>query len=265
LGPLAFQPSELAKGTLIIYLGAWLAARQKQIGKMGTYLPFVGVLAVVSVLMLQQPDLGTLAVMLAIAFVMYFLAGMTWQQIALTVGVGVVAFLLIVVLVPYRRERLTTFLQPCVDQKGACYHVDQLGIAIGSGGWWGRGFGESKEKLGFLPEPQTDSIWAVTVEELGAVRALAIVLAFLVIAWRGARIVLRVGDPFGALVAAGITTWLVFQVLLNVMSMLHLIPLTGVPLPFVSYGGSSLLVTMVAVGILLSISRFVGVDNNHEG
>lgn len=255
LGPLTFQPSEIAKLTFLMYLSAWLAKRQDQMHDIvGTFLPFMAVLGVVSFLLLREPDFGTLAVFFTSAVAVYAVAGMTWQQF--TLGAGSVALALSAVLaVPYRRARILTFLDPSQDTSGISWHVKNIAIAIGSGGWFGLGFGQSVQKRLFLPEPHTDSIFAIITEELGFFVAALVILAYIFLAYRGYRAALRAQDTFGRLLAVGITSWFAFQAFLNLASMAHIVPLVGIPLPFISYGGTNLMVSMVAVGVLLNISR----------
>lgn len=252
----SFQPSELAKLTLIIYLSGWLTQRKDEMHSITqTFLPFLAIMAVVSFLMLKEPDFGTLAIMLAASAAVYFTAGMDWKQIILGVLVAIVAFTGIAMSSEYRRARVMTFLRPHEDTSNASYHVYNIGVAVGSGGAWGLGFGESRQKRGFLPEPQTDSIFAVISEELGSLRSVLVILAFAVLAWRGLRIASLVEDRFGQLMATGITVWFIFQAFMNLGAMLQVIPLVGVPLPFISYGGTNLVISMLAVGILLNISK----------
>jgi cell division protein FtsW len=255
IGPLNFQPSELAKLTFLMYISAWLAKREDQMRDIvGTFLPFMGVLAVVSFLLLKQPDFGTLTVFFTSAVAVYAVAGMTWQQFVLGIG-GVGIALIGVLATPYRRARILSFLDPSQDTSGISWHVKNIAIAIGSGGWFGLGFGASGQKRLFLPEPHTDSIFAVITEELGFIVASIVVLAYIFLAYRGYRIALRAQDTFGRLLAVGITSWFIFQAFLNLASMAHLVPLVGIPLPFISYGGTNLIVSLAAVGVLLNISR----------
>lgn len=255
LGPLTFQPSELAKLTFLIYLSGWLAKREGQMRDIvGTFLPFVAVLAIVSFLLLREPDFGTLTVFFTSAVAVYLVAGMTWQQVILGAG-GVFAALGAILSTPYRRARILTFLDPTQDTGGISWHVKNIAIAIGSGGWFGLGFGASGQKRLFLPEPHTDSIFAVITEELGFVVATLVVLAFIFFAYRGFRVALRAQDAFGRLLAVGITSWITFQAFINLASMAHLVPLVGIPLPFISYGGTNLVISLAAVGVLLNISR----------
>lgn len=255
LGGISFQPSELAKLTFTMYLSAWFVSRKDDIGSLQkTFLPFVALCGAISFLVLKQPDLGTLSIILAAAIAVYIVAGITWQQVLL--GAGIIAVTLGGILAePYRRARVLTFLDPSQDASGISYHVNNIAIAIGSGGWFGLGFGASGQKRLFLPEPQTDSIFAVITEELGFVVALILIAVFVFIMYRGYRIAVQAPDMFGRLLAAGITSWFAFQTFINLASMLHIVPLVGVPLPFISYGGTNLIISMAAVGVLLSISR----------
>ncbi|HSI20655.1 MAG TPA: putative lipid II flippase FtsW [Verrucomicrobiae bacterium] len=255
IGPLSFQPSELGKLTFLMYVSAWLARRQEQMHDIvGTFLPFAAVLTIISFLLLKQPDFGTLAVFFAAAVSIYLVAGMTWQQFVLGSS-GVCLALLAILSEPYRRARITTFLNPTSDTSGISWHVNNIAIAIGSGGWFGLGFGASGQKRLFLPEPHTDSIFAVITEELGFMVGALVVVAFIFLAYRGFRIALRSQDVFGRLLAVGITSWFAFQAFLNLGSMAHLVPLVGVPLPFISYGGTNLIISLAAIGVLLNISR----------
>jgi cell division protein FtsW len=250
-----FQPSELAKLTFLIYLSAWLCDRKEEIASITkTFLPFVVIMAILTGLMLAEPDFGTLSVILASGISVFVVAGMTWQQCTLGIGTAA-AGIGAIFLEPYRRARLETFLNPNDVTGPAAYQIKNIAIALGSGGWFGLGFGQSGQKRLFLPEPHTDSIFAIITEELGFIVAAIIIGVYVFIAYRGYRIALTCNDAFGRLLAVGITTWLVFQAFINLASMLRLVPLVGVPLPFISYGGTNLLISMAAVGILLNISR----------
>lgn len=260
-----FQPSELAKLTFIIYVSAWLVQRQSQIKDITTtFLPFVAVLLAVSYLMLKQPDFGTLSIILVSVIAVYYVAGLTWKQAFLGICIAVLGGSL-VLSSPYRRARLLTFLDPSQDTSGKSYHIKNISIAIGSGGAWGLGFGESRQKRLFLPEPHTDSIFAITAEELGSVRSFLLVAVFCLLVVRGFSVALRAQDLFGRLLAVGITTWFGFQTFINLGSMLHLVPLVGVPLPFVSSGGTNLMISLLAVGVLLNISSQARVVQGYSG
>ena len=256
-----FQPSELAKLTFIIYLSAWLTERKNKMGSLSeTFIPYAGVLAVVSVLMLKEPDFGTLSIILAAAIAIYFVAGLTWKQAVIGLMVFALAVTAVSLSSPYRRQRLMTFINPSSDPSGASYHVKNIAIAVGSGGWRGLGFGESRQKRLFLPEPYTDSIFAVITEELGFVSAEILILVYCFLIYRGYLIAARTPDRFGQLMAVGITTWFAFQAFINLGSMVSLVPLVGVPLPFISYGGTNLVISLAGAGLLLNISRFANID-----
>ena len=205
--------------------------------------------------MLVQKDLGTLAIIVCIVASMLTIAGAPLYQLA--AGGGLTAFLLwlAIKIEPYRLERFLTFLNPESNSLGAGYHIKNALIAIGSGGLLGLGFGQSKQKYLYLPEAHTDSIFAIISEELGFLRAAVIIIVFAFIAIRGFRIAANAPDTFSRLVAGGITTWFLAQMFINIGAMLSILPLTGVPLPFVSYGGSSLVILLAAVGVLVNISK----------
>ena len=255
LGGQSLQPSELTKLTFTIYVSAFLAARQDKLESMsGTFIPYLAVMAGIALLMLKEPDFGTLTIIVLPAIAIYLVAGLTWKQAS--VGVAILAVSMTAILTsPYRRARVLTFLDPSQSSLGQSYQVQQIGIAVGSGGLFGLGFGESRQKRLFLPEPHTDSIFAIITEELGGVRASILVLLFCFLIYRGYRVAMRCPDPFGRYVATGITTWFGFQAFINFGSMLHVVPLVGVPLPFISYGGTSLLISLASAGILLNISQ----------
>lgn len=244
------QPSELAKLTLIIYLSAWFSEKEK--GRLLAFLLLTGLLLA---LILFQPDMGTAVVLAVVALFLYFLSGAPlWHFAILLPPAGILGFILIRIS-PYRFQRLASFLNPNVDPLGASYHLRQILIALGSGGLWGLGIGQSRQKYAYLPESMTDSIFAIIGEELGFLGTVVLVLIFLFFIWRGFKIAQAAPDRFGQLLAAGITSWFGIQIFVNLAAMLAIIPLTGVPLPFISYGGSSLIVAMSGVGILLNISR----------
>ncbi len=251
------QPSELLKLSYILYLASWFENRGQRIQKLQEgFLPFLILLIPAVLFLVAQRDLGTLLIILVTTGIIYFAAGAPWWHIGTGVAIGVVLVLFLIVLAPYRMQRLTTFLHPQTDKLGAGYHINQSLLAVGSGGAWGRGFGQSLQKYLYLPEPHTDSIFAIVVEELGFVRTLFVLAAIGLLAYRGYQIAARAGDDFGRIVAFGITTWLLFQSLINIGAILGLVPLTGVPLPFISYGGTSLISCLIGVGILLNISKY---------
>ncbi len=256
LGPISFQPAELVKLTFLLYLAAWLERQGEGIRHWQSgFGPFLTIMAILGLLIMLQPDLGTLTVIFAIAAAMFFTAGSSFLQIgASIIGVsGLVA--LLVRIAPYRLQRFLTFLSPGKDCLGSGYQICQSLLGIGSGGWFGLGFGQSRQKYLYLPQAHTDSIIVIMTEELGFLRVTAIIIAFAALGWCGYRIAQTAPDMFGRLVAVGITSWIIFQSFVNIGANIGLIPLTGVTLPFISAGGSSLIVTLAAVGVLLNISK----------
>ncbi len=249
------QPAEFAKLAIIVYLAFWLAARRDRIAATGTTVPFALLVAVVAGLVVAEPDLGTAIVIGAIALSLYFAAG---ARLVVFAGLGALAGTVTVMLAiaqPYRLQRLLTFLDPWRDPRGAGFQAIQSLYGLALGGPFGEGLGAGKEKFGFLPAPYTDSIFSVIGNELGMVGTGLVIFLFLAFAFRGTRIALRAPDAEGALLAIGITVWLSFQAWLNMAVVASLVPMTGITLPFISYGGSSLCVGLVAVGILLSVGR----------
>lgn len=250
LGFTTVQPSEFAKLAVIIYLSAWFANKEK-----GRLLAFLMLLGIIVGLILLQPDMGTALIMAGTAVVLYFLSeAPLWHFIALgplvALGAGALA-----IFSPYRLKRLTSFLDNGTDPLGASYHIRQALIAIGSGGLFGLGLGNSRQKYSYLPEATTDSIFAIISEELGFIGAVFIIAVFVFFIISGIKVATNCKEPFGRLLAAGIVSWLTIQTLVNLGAMAALIPLTGVPLPFISYGGSALVVELAGVGILLNISK----------
>jgi len=251
-----FQPSELAKLTFIIYLAAWFSKNQKNIKSFKqVFLPFLILLCMVSVLIILQPDLGTLIVFLSIAVVLYFLA----KGSLLLIGfLGVTSIPLIIGMVkvaPYRINRITAFLHPETDPLGIGYHVNQAILAISSGGLFGRGIGYSVQKVHSLPEVVSDSIFAVMAEELGFILISVVVLLYLILVYQIFSLAGQTKDYFPKLLAGGIGFWFIFQAIVNMAAMLGLLPLTGMPLPLIGYGGSNFVIFCAAFGILMNISR----------
>jgi cell division protein FtsW len=257
-GPVGLQPAELAKLALIIYLAAWLGSRRDAIARPAVLLPFFLVTAVLGALVVAEPDLGTAIVILATAMTMYFIAGARLRVFAALAGLAAVVTAAVAVAEPYRLARLTTFLDPWSDPQKSGFQTIQSLYGLALGGLFGEGLGAGREKFGYLPAPYTDSIFAVLGDELGLAGTLLVIVLFFVVAYRGIVIALRARDPMGALLAAGITTWLVFQAWVNMAVVASLVPMTGITLPFISYGGSSLCVGLIAVGILLNVGREAG-------
>jgi cell division protein FtsW len=258
LGILSFQPSEVAKLALVIYLAHWLERRAERVRRVRDGLaPFAVMSGLVLALVLMQNDMGTATVIATAAMAMFVVAGANLLQLVPALGIGAGALALVVARSGMRRARLDAWLHPlppgCAD--AVSYQLCQGLISLGSGGWFGRGLGDSLQKAGYLPNPFTDSIFAIIGEELGLVGCLVTLGLFAALAYRGIRISQRAPDRLGALLACGVTSWLVIQALVNVGSVVDAIPFSGVPLPLVSYGGSSLVVSLAAIGILLNISR----------
>jgi len=259
LGPFSFQPAELVKLTFILYLAIWLSKKEKEeLKKFSTgFLPFLVILGVISLLIALQPDIGTLFVILSTALIVYFSAGARFSHLFLTAAGGGSLLFLLIKISPYRTARLTTFLHPELDPQGIGYHINQAFLAIGSGGLFGRGFGHSRQKFLYLPEVTGDSIFAIVCEELGYIFALILIGLFLLLFIRIIKIAKECDDPFGKLLAIGIASWFTIQAFLNISAMIGIAPLTGIPLPFVSHGGTALAIGMAAVGILINMSRQV--------
>lgn len=256
IGGFSLQPAEIVKLTFLLYLAAWLDAR----GDAGArdvksgLLPFLVLLAIIGMLIMLQPDLGTFSVIVMTSLIVYFLGGASLGHLAALGGVGGLLIMALINGASYRAQRLMTFLHPELDPQGVGYHINQALLAIGSGGIIGQGFGHSRQKFSYLPEVAGDSIFAIMAEELGFVLIAAFILFLLLFLWRGLKIAGRAPERFGMLVASGIVALLAVQVFVNIGSMLSLLPLTGITLPFVSYGGTSLVVMCAAMGIMLNIS-----------
>jgi cell division protein FtsW len=258
LGPIPpFQPSEVMKLALIVYFSAWFSGKDllRKTDFFEGVVPFLLMLGIIAFLVMKQPDTGTLGILFIIALAMFFSAGARLSHIALLFGSGLAGLGVLILLAPYRMKRLLVFLNPDHDPSGAGYQIRQALIALGSGGFLGVGLGHSRQKFLYLPEPMTDSIFAVLGEELGFVGCVVVIALFLFFAYRGFRIAQKAPDEFGRLLAVGIVSWIVFQAFINIFAITGLMPLTGVPLPFISYGGTSLAAILGAIGILLNISK----------
>lgn len=256
LGVFVLQPSEIAKLIMVIYLAAWLDRRESELRQArSTLLPFLITVGLVAGLVLMEPDLGTTTIIVAIAMVLYFAAGAPWKYILGVLGAGMTFVLLLIKIEPYRAQRFTVFLNPDLDPLGIGYHINQALLAIGSGGWLGLGLGHSRQKFNYLPEPAGDSIFAVTAEELGFIFVTFFIAVWAFFIFRGLRVAQHAPDRFGQLVAIGIMTWLGLQAFLNIGALSGILPLTGIPLPFLSHGGSAIIANLAAIGILLNISR----------
>lgn len=259
------QPGELAKLTMIIYIATWLTSKGDQIRDV-TYglIPFAVLIGAVAGLIVAQPDVSTSILIVLTALAMFFFAGADIFQLAMGGAVSVITFLLLITQFPHARRRLIEWLAVWGDPTRVSYHIQQALIALGSGGPLGLGLGQGKQKLGYLPAPHTDSIFAVLGEELGFVGCIVVIGLYVLLAYRGFKIAREAPDAFAALVACGVTCCLVFQALVNVAVVTGLAPFTGVALPFISSGGSSMGVSLTGVGLLLSISRGKRVGKRRE-
>lgn len=248
VGAFGFQPAELTKFSIIVYFATLFEKRRD-------FLPFLLVVSFVLGLLILEPDLGTAAIVVATGFAVYFVAGAPLGKILTLSTLALILTPILIFLSPYRKLRLMSFWNSYFDARGASYHVKQILIALGSGGIFGRGFGQGRQKFLFLPEVATDSIFAVIAEELGLLGALVLIFALFFLVYRSFRLALLVKDPFAKMLVSGIAFGIGFQTVINLGAMVVLIPLTGVPLPFISYGGSSLLICLAEMGIVYNISK----------
>ena len=265
-GPVGIQPSELAKLAVILYLAWFLDLRRRtptslefrKQDLLQTILPAVAPILVCVGLIVAQPDLGTSVDIVLIMMAILFVAGLSWKWVAVGAGAALPALFALIYFVSYRQARLFSFLHPDSDPQGAGFQLLQSLIAVGSGGFTGVGLMESKQKLFYLPEAHTDFIYAVICEELGFIGAVIVITLFAVYAWRGLRAAFNAPDGFGSMLALGVTAMVLGQSLINFAVVLGMMPTKGIPLPFVSYGGSSLLVMLLATGVLLNVSQQAG-------
>ena len=251
-----FEPSELAKPALILFLAFFLESRTKAIEDWkNTLLPAVVPTLVFLLLIVAQPDLGTAIACAGITAAVLFVAGMQLRYFAYGMAASLLPLYFLLFHVSWRRDRMLAFMNPYADPRGTGFHIIQSLIAVSTGGLTGLGLMEGKQKLFYLPEPHTDFIFAVTAEELGLVGALFVVVLFAIFLWRGTRAAIRTNDLFGRFLAVGITSMIILQAFINMSVVLGLMPTKGIPLPFVSYGGSSLFVMLGCIGVLLNISK----------
>jgi len=262
----SIQPGELTKLTMVVYVAAWLSSKGKQIRDV-TYglIPFAVLIGGVAGLIVVQPDVSTATLVVLTALAMFFFAGADIFQLAAGAAVGSVTFVIIINQLPHARQRIDEYLLVRQDPTLLGHHAQQVLMALGSGGLFGVGLGQGQQKLGYLPAPHTDSIFAVLGEELGLVGCLTVIGLFVLLAYRGFKIALDASEAFAALLACGITCWLSVQALINVAVMTGLIPFTGVALPFISAGGSAMVVSLTGVGMLLSVSRGKQVGRRRAG
>ena len=258
LGSISFQPAEFLKFATVLYLAGWLATQKDRVknlaGGLGPFLILIAILG--AILVYVQKDNGTFLVTIITAGIMFFVGGGKIRHLAILVLIGLIGLAGVAYVRPYVQERLTTFLNPSHDLLGASYQINQSLIAIGSGGTSGRGFGQSVQKFNFLPEPIGDSIFAVAGEEFGFIGTSGLILFFLVFALWAYKLAFKIIDPFGRFVIIGFVSLMIIQAFINIGAMLGLIPLTGVPLPFVSHGGTALLFSLLEAGIILNISKY---------
>jgi cell division protein FtsW len=252
----SIQPGELTKLAIVIYVSTWLASKGDQIRDV-TYglIPFAVLIGVVASLIVMQPDVSTAILVVLTALAMFFFAGADIFQLAAGGAVSVVTFFLLINQLAHAKKRLVEWLETWRDPTLVGYHIQQALIALGNGGAFGVGLGQGQQKIGYLPTPHTDSIFAVLGEEMGFIGCLLVIGLFVLLVYRGFRIAQGAPDAFAALLACGVTCWLAFQALVNMAVMTGLVPFTGVALPFISFGGSSMVVSLVGVGLLLSVSR----------
>ncbi len=263
-GILTVQPSEFLKLTFIIYLAAWLNNRNDILGlktkhqkiiSNQTFTAFSLLISLLALLLVFQPDVSTLGIIVLTGTLIYFSLGTPVWHLILIILAGVVSLFSLIKIAPYRMNRILVFLKPETDPMGIGYQLKQALIAVGSGGIFGLGLGMSQQKFGFLPQTMADSIFAVFSEETGFIGSAILVLLFLIFFWRGFAISLNSKTQFSKILAFGITSLITIQAFINIGAMLGILPLTGVPLPFISYGGSALLTELIGVGILLNISK----------
>ena len=257
VGAFSIQPSEFMKLAMIVFLARYLSVNQKKITSFKEGLiPTLTLVFVAFALIMLQPDLGTGTVMVGTCIVMIFISGARIWHFAVLGLIGLLGFAGLIISAPYRIQRITAFIDPWQDPLGNGFQIIQSLYAIGPGGLFGLGLGQSRQKFFYLPEPQTDFIFAILAEELGFIGGSLVLLLFALLLWRGLRIALGAPDLFGSFLACGIITMIAIQVMINIGVVTGLIPVTGITLPFFSYGGSSLTLMLVAIGILLNISRY---------
>ena len=257
LGPITFQPSEFAKLAIIIYIAAWLAGRRENINKFSLgFVPFVLMVSVVGGLVIVEPDMGTAVIIVLTTSTLFFVAGAPLSHLALLIGSGGAVTYIMILVQDYRLDRITSFVSPEADPQGSGFHILQLLIALGSGGVTGLGWGVSRQKFFYVPGAHTDGVFAIIGEELGLIGLLGVLSLFTFFVLRGLKATLASRDQFGTLLGVGIVSWIAYQRLINIGGITRSIPLTGVPLPFLSYGGSALIAVMAGAGVLLSLSRY---------
>ena len=256
LGPISVQPSETLKLSFVIFVAMWCANYRSYFKnwKFGL-LPYIIATFLVSVIMLSQPDFGTYLIIMTASFSVFLIGGARKKHVLFLIAAGVISFVALILFRPYMMERVETFFNSEQDKRGSSWQLNQSLIAVGSGGFFGRGLGQSVQKFNYLPEPIGDSIFAVLAEELGFLGVVIIVILYGILSIRGIVISLQAENQFGRLLGMGIVTIIMAQASLNISAMLGILPLTGVPLPLISHGGTALMATLFEIGILLNISK----------
>jgi len=257
LGPFSFQPSEFLKVTFILYLSAWLVGIQEKNAKRTTkaFIAFFIIIGVVGLILILQPDISTLAIIVAVGLLIYFLSDTPIWHTFLVSLIGLAILIPLINFTPYRISRILVFLNPEADPMGQGYQIKQALITAGSGGIFGLGLGMSRQKFGFLPESISDAIFVIFAEETGFLGSTILIILFLIFIWRGFVIAKRSADSFSKFAALGVSIWIALQAFINIGGMISVLPVVGIPLPFVSYGGSALIAELIGTGILLNISK----------
>lgn len=251
----SFQPSEFAKLAMVIYLAHWLESKKDKIKKPIMIFPFLLWIGIIGGLIILEPDFGTFLIICATAFIMYFMAGANIKTMGLVFFTGIILFVLLVAVEPYRRERFTSFLNPDRDATGSGYQLKQALIAIGSGEFTGLGLGKGIQKYNYLPETIGDSVFAVVSEELGFIGSSIVLLTYLIWVLSGLKISSLSSDNFSRFLVIGIVAWIGTQAFVNTLGILGMIPFTGIPLPFISYGGTALMIELAAIGMVANIAK----------
>lgn len=252
----SLQPSEFVKISFLLYLAAWLESRR---GKLAHFQegfgPFLTVLGAVGVLMLLQPDFGTLSIITITSLIVYFVGGGSIKHITAILLIGILVMMVMVRVKPYQADRFRCYADPGYSSDDKCYQLNQALIAVGSGGLWGRGLGNSKQKFMYIPEVSGDSIFPIIAEETGLIFSGGLIILYIFFFYRGYMIARYAGDNFGKHLSIGIVSWITLQAIINIGGMVNFLPMTGVPLPFISYGGSAMLAALAATGVLINISK----------
>ena len=256
-GPVSLQPSEFAKLAIVIYISAWLASRGDQVRDFSLgFVPFVILLSIIGALIISEPDMGTTIIIVLTACTLFFVAGAPISHLGLLLGAGASVSYLVIQTKEYQLDRIESFLRPESDPQGVGFQIIQLLVALGSGGPFGIGWAESRQKHLYVPGAHTDGVFAILGEELGFIGLMAILGLFAFFIFRGLKVTMRSRDNFAMLLSIGIVSWIGYQSLINIAGITRTVPLTGVPVPFLSYGGSALISLLAAVGVLLSVSRY---------